>query len=198
MKKTNIFLVVATIALAITLAVSLFFNAFPHDCKEYLDNSKHDITSDSIFDTTPATEGNVPDMPSEEPIFDDEHLYCYEYTDTAMAHADWIDGERLLNGYIQFLEDSIAASNANELNVKEYWKMTSIFASVSECMLHRDDELFDDVVYTSWLNITYRAETVGCYENALTDEYKNILENEVKILKEFAKNPTAFPFEVRW
>ncbi len=198
MKKTNIFLVVATIALAITLAVSLFFNAFPHDCKEYLDNSRHNITSDSISDTTTATEGNVPDMPSEEPIVDDEHLYCYEYIDTAMAHADWIDGERLLNGYIQFLEDSIAASDANELNVKEYWKMTSVFASVSECMLHRDNELFDDVVYTSWLNITYRAETVGCYENALTDGYKNILENEVKILKDFAKNPTVFPFEVRW
>lgn len=196
MKKTNIFLVVTTIALAIALVASLFFNVFPHDCEEYLDNSKHNI--DSISDTTPATEEDAPEAPSEEPASEDEHRYCYEYIDTAMAHADWIDGERLLNGYIQFLEDSIAASDANELNVKEYWKMTSIFASVSECMLHRDNELFDDVVYTSWLNITYRAETVGCYENALTDGYKNILVNEVKILKDFAKNPTVFPFEVRW
>ena len=116
MKKTNIFLVVTTIALAITLAVSLFFNVFPHDCGEYLENSKHNIISDGISDTTPATEEDAPEAPSEEPTSEDEHRYCYEYIDTAMAHADWIDGELLLNGYIQFLEDSIAASDANELN----------------------------------------------------------------------------------
>ena len=198
MKKTNIFLVVATIVLAITLAVSLFFNAFPHDCEEYLENSKHNIVSDSISDTTPATEEDVPDAPSEEPTSEDEHLYCYEYIDTAMAHVDWIDGERFLNGYIRFLEDSITASNANELNVEEYWKMMSIFAGVSETMLSRNDELFDDVIYTSWLNLTYRAETTKCNESAFTSEYQDIIGNEVKTLKNFAKNPTVFPFEVRW
>lgn len=198
MKKTNIFLVVVTIALAITLAVSLFFNAFPHNCEEYLENSKHDVVSDSISDTTPATEKDVPEAPYEEPTSEDKHLYCYEFLDTAMAHVDWIDGERFLNGYIRFLEDSITASNAKELNVEEYWKMMSVFAGVSETMLSRNDELFDDVVYTSWLNLTYRAETTKCNKSAFASEYQDIIENEVKVLKDFAKNPTVFPFEVRW
>lgn len=196
MKKTFLAII---ILLVIALAISLFFNFRPHNCAENLGNDTTQTSTDAGLNKTGDTSEEDAEADTTGTSYsDDVHRYCYEFCDTAMAHVDWIDSEKFFNGYVQFLENAIIASDANELDIENYWDMMPVFSNISESMLCYNSELYDDVVYTSWVNLTYRAETTECLENAFASGYRDIVENEVKILKDFAKNPTVFPFENRW
>lgn len=194
----NNFFKVTTIVLtliSIILAAVIIFRP-SHDCSDFL-NKRNDIISETIPDTPLP----IPDKPTPPEGIEEEdvHLFCHEYADTAMAHTEWIDGGKFLNSYIMFLKNAVSASDNEQLDVTGFRKLCSVYASVSECMLTRSDELYDDVVYKSWLNITYNADVDNdCNENSFTNEYRQVIVEEIEILEKFEKNPTVYPFSDRW